>query len=103
MKVKLISGKNTYDILSDGTETVLKLIQKSGLEFNAPCGGKHTCGKCLVKTITKNQPPNRDEIRLLGEKLNQGYRLACLIKAEDGMIVKIPSDNSKTQILNIFY
>ncbi len=119
MKVKLICENINYDILSDGTETVLELIQKSsfteimeknaaieqeeaqksGLEFTAPCGGKQKCGKCLVKTISKNQPPNSDEKRLLGDKLNQGYRLACFIKAEDGMVVEIPSNSSKTQIL----
>ena len=119
MKVKLICENINYDILSDGTETVLELIQKSsfteimeknsaieqeeaqksGLEFTAPCGGKQKCGKCLVKTVAKTQPPNSDEKRLLGDKLIQGFRLACFINAEDGMIVEIPSNNTKTKIL----
>jgi len=119
MKVKLIYEDEMYEIISDGTETVLELIQKStyleimkknlaleqeeaeknGVEFAAPCGGRQSCGKCLVKTVSITQQPNQDEKRLLGDKLNKGFRLACFIKGEDGMVVELPSQKARNKIL----
>lgn len=119
MKVTLIYDNEGHDIDFNGTDTVLDLIQKSayleimekniddeqkeavknGVDFVAPCGGKQKCGKCLVKTIANTQPPNDDEIRLLGEKLDEGYRLACFIKGEAGMVVELPGQQAKNQIL----
>jgi len=100
MKVKLVYEDKDYNLNSDGTETVLEIIQKSDAELIAPCGGMKKCGKCLVKTILAKQPPGKEEKRLLGsKKINSGFRLACFIKAEDGMIVEIPKQFAKNKIL----
>ncbi|MHA1728866.1 MAG: ASKHA domain-containing protein [Promethearchaeota archaeon] len=51
--------------------------------MGALCGGKGTCGKCIIKIIDpqteKNcSEPTQNEIKILGkEKLMEGYRLAC--------------------------
>jgi uncharacterized 2Fe-2S/4Fe-4S cluster protein (DUF4445 family) len=55
-------------------QTVLEVIQKQGLPFSAPCGGKGTCGKCGV---------------LLRDGDGLGYRLACRTQVVAGMTVEL--------------
>lgn len=100
MKVKIVFEDENYNLSSDGSETVLEMIQKSDAEIIAPCGGMKKCGKCLVKTTASKQPPGNEEKRLLGKKkLDSGFRLACFIKAEDGMVIEIPKQSAKNKIL----
>jgi uncharacterized 2Fe-2S/4Fe-4S cluster protein (DUF4445 family) len=99
MKVKLVYENTEYIVNSNGKETVLELIQKSNAEIIAPCGGMKKCGKCLVKTSAATQPPDDEEKRLLGNKLKDGFRLACFINAEEGMVVEIPEPSARNKIL----
>ncbi len=100
MKIKIISEKVDYNLNTNGRETILEIIQKSNAEIIAPCGGMKKCGKCLVKTTAITQPPDDEEIRLLGKKnIDEGFRLACFIKGEDGMVVEVPAQSAKNKIL----
>lgn len=100
MKVKIIYGKENYNIDANEVESVLEIIQKSNAEIIAPCGGMKKCGKCLVKTAAVTQPPDDEEKRLLGNKnLREGFRLACFIHAEEGMVVEIPEQIARNKIL----
>ena len=53
-----------------------------------PCGGRHACGKCMVYAEGGFAAPSETEQKLLGaERLVQGIRLACFLKAvPDGKI-----------------
>lgn len=67
--------------------TVSSLLKKShGVEM--PCGGRHACGKCMVYAEGSFAAPSETEKKLLGaERLAQGIRLACFLKAvPDGKI-----------------
>ncbi|MBS6845908.1 MAG: DUF4445 domain-containing protein [Firmicutes bacterium] len=67
--------------------TVSSLLKKShGVEM--PCGGRHACGKCMVYAEGGFAAPSETEKKLLGaERLAQGIRLACFLKAvPDGKI-----------------
>lgn len=67
--------------------TVSSLLKKShGVEM--PCGGRHACGKCMVYAEGGFAAPSETEQKLLGaERLAQGIRLACFLKAvPDGKI-----------------
>ena len=67
--------------------TVSSLLKKShGVEM--PCGGRHACGKCMVYAEGSFAAPSETEQKLLGaERLAQGIRLACFLKAvPDGKI-----------------
>ena len=67
--------------------TVSSLLKKShGVEM--PCGGRHACGKCMVYAEGGFAAPSETEQKLLGaERLVQGIRLACFLKAvPDGKI-----------------
>ncbi|MGI6552686.1 MAG: ASKHA domain-containing protein [Bacillota bacterium] len=61
-------------VVPEGT-SLLQAIQEAGLEFEGPCGGKGTCGKCRAKII---------------EAGGQRWILACQSLVTAGMTVEIP-------------
>lgn len=52
-------------------------IEKAGVQFDLPCGGKGICGKCRVKVLSGVVTVNETEKKHLGDKVDQGWRLAC--------------------------
>lgn len=58
--------------------TVMDALNDAGLEFDFPCGGMGTCGKCRIKMLAGIEQPTISEQELLEQKeLNEGMRLAC--------------------------
>ena len=45
-------GKTIVVFVKDG-RSVLKILQDRGINIQAPCGGRGTCGKCAV-TVVQN-------------------------------------------------
>ena len=78
---------NGEALFTEPGTTVSSLLKKShGVEM--PCGGRHACGKCMVYAEGSFAAPSETEQKLLGvERLAQGIRLACFLKAvPDGKI-----------------
>lgn len=65
-------------------ETLLTALRGAGLEVNAACGGRGTCGKCKVRVTSGTvNPVSEAERRFLSEgELAGGVRLACLVRPE---------------------
>ncbi len=64
--------------VEDGTN-LLQFLREQGVAMDTPCGGKGTCGKCAVKIAGLPNAPKERESTLLGfERLDKGYRLACM-------------------------
>ncbi|MHC4886062.1 MAG: ASKHA domain-containing protein, partial [Planctomycetota bacterium] len=58
-----------------GTE-LLVAAREAGVEIEAPCGGKGTCGKCIVKILDGDV--DSDSLGVLpAESVAEGYVLAC--------------------------
>lgn len=82
-------------------KTVLEVAREIGLVLGesgliAPCGGKGLCGRCRVRIDGPGvQPPTDNERRLLGSRLEEGYRLACqaVIEGQGAVKVVIPPDS----------
>lgn len=47
------------------------------LKLDCPCGGMGKCGKCKIKISGQLSRPTDFEKRILGELINDGWRLAC--------------------------
>lgn len=86
-------AKYTLTLITEGREesspvasgvTVLEALQGfDEFDFDAPCGGKGTCGKCKVLVDGTLSPPEEQERKLLSPvSLGKGVRLACLCKIE---------------------
>ncbi|NIA21787.1 MAG: DUF4445 domain-containing protein [Anaerolineaceae bacterium] len=73
--------------------TLLDAARSAGIEMNAPCGGKATCGGCRVE-ITRGTPPPTapDTEHLSAEELQRNLRLACQTRVTCDMTVVIPAE-----------
>jgi len=55
---------------------LLEAARQAGVEIDAPCGGKGTCGKCMVRVLSGEV--DSDSLGVLpGEAVADGYVLAC--------------------------
>ncbi len=79
----------TIDVPS-GTE-LLDAIRKAEIEIESPCGGKGTCGKCIVRIISGKV--DSDSLGVLSASaVSRGYVLACKTKILDEPVTVEISD-----------
>lgn len=77
-----------------GTE-LLDAARKAKVEVKAPCGGKGTCGKCIVR-ITSGEVDSDSLGVLPGASVSEGYVLACKTKIIDSDItVEVPEQSGR--------
>lgn len=83
-------------------ETVLDAAIAAGVQINSVCGGKGTCGKCLVIV---DGPSESMPGALSADELDRGYRLACRTVVRGDMSVFIPEEAqiSEHQILASYH
>lgn len=62
-------------------ERLLSVLQRGGVAPPSPCGGAHTCGKCLIRIQGPASPIEADEAALLKGR-DPALRLACCAKVE---------------------
>jgi len=68
---------------------LLDALRKTTLPIHATCGGKGTCGDCVVQII-KGTCRSKASASLPQKILKQGYVLACQTNVEDDLTVKLP-------------
>ncbi len=80
----------------EGT-TILDAAREVGVDIEAICGGKLTCGKCQViieQGMENLSPVTDDEKRLLDKrKAGKNYRLACVTKFYGDVVVYVPEES----------
>jgi uncharacterized 2Fe-2S/4Fe-4S cluster protein (DUF4445 family) len=60
-------------------DTLVDIIKKAGINLDLPCGGKGTCGRCIVKI--ENGNVESDDIGKLSQtEIDEGYVCACRTK-----------------------
>ncbi|MBU1568548.1 MAG: DUF4445 domain-containing protein [Proteobacteria bacterium] len=74
-------------------ESLIRAALQAGVHINASCGGEGVCGKCRI-LVEKG-----DVLGGLNEKIKQdesdkGYRLACLAKISEDVVVRIPVESA---------
>lgn len=75
--IKIIFEPGLIEVEIPSGAKVINAIEKAGIPFETPCGGKGICGKCGVKILDGAPSPTETEKKLLGEKVKEGWRLAC--------------------------
>lgn len=65
-------GKSLLDIF----------LYKNDMKIHTPCSGNGRCGKCLIKAEGELSLPSEREKMLLGDKIDSGFRLACMCCAQ---------------------
>ncbi|NMA67500.1 MAG: DUF4445 domain-containing protein, partial [Clostridiaceae bacterium] len=77
-KVTVLDGQKSSEFYVDSGTNLQKAILENGLQINAPCGGRGTCGNCKafvsgnVSDIT-----NIERKKLTEEEIQSAARLAC--------------------------
>lgn len=78
--VRVIFEPGMIEVEVPSGSRIMYAIEKAGVQFEFPCGGKGICGKCTVKVLEGASVPTETEKKLLGEKVEEGLRLACQSK-----------------------
>lgn len=73
-------------------ENLLNVARKAGINIDAPCGGKGSCGKCRV-IIEKGEVTTQPTTELTPEEKARGYHLACLTTVESDLEVLVPIES----------
>jgi uncharacterized 2Fe-2S/4Fe-4S cluster protein (DUF4445 family) len=73
--------------------TISDAARHAGVTVRSECGGKGTCGKCLVRVPDgKLSPVTKAEEELLtSDQLAEGWRLACRTVVSDDVSVYVPA------------
>ncbi len=82
--------RNLASIKLEAGKNLLLALQARGIDINAVCNGKKTCGKCKVKILAGDCQLTKAEKRYLSkEEIRQGIRLACCQKIKDNLSLAI--------------
>jgi len=75
--------------------TLLDAAHQAGIQLRSDCGGKGTCGKCLVRVINgKVSPPLQNELQHISDtKIDEGYHLACRTIINQDVGIYIPTES----------
>lgn len=74
-------------------ETLLEAVRSIGISLPSVCGGLGSCGKCIVRILEGEvSPPSRQELKLLGGRVREGFRLACQTRLLGDVRVEVPEE-----------
>lgn len=95
---KITFQSEDYCLSVDEGTSVKEAIISAGLDFDFPCGGRGSCGKCRIKILNRTIPPTEKETKyLLDSELKAGIHLACDTEIHDNIIVEL---NSEKKVLH---
>jgi uncharacterized 2Fe-2S/4Fe-4S cluster protein (DUF4445 family) len=87
--------------LPDG-RPVLDAVMRATADFPSTCGGKGTCGKCLVRVGAGqfDEPTEVELMKLSPEQLADGWRLACqAVPRSERVSVEVRETGGRRRIL----
>lgn len=71
-------------------ECLLDVFRRNRIVMESACNGNGTCGKCRIQIVHGPKARSVQEQRFFTEEeIAAGYRLACLVKAEPGLKVRL--------------
>ncbi len=91
-KIQCLSGEGRgKTITAAAGENLLAVLREHQVLTEAPCSGKGICGTCRVQVIVPAVPVTSEDRRFFTEQeLAAGYRLACGIRVQDHVTVRVP-------------
>ncbi|MCM8764751.1 MAG: 2Fe-2S iron-sulfur cluster-binding protein, partial [Candidatus Omnitrophica bacterium] len=92
--VHVIFEPGMIEVYIPAGSKIVSAIEKAGVPFELPCGGKGICGKCGVRVLEGASKPNETEKKLLGGKVKEGWRLACQSRIQTNSRILLESKSS---------
>jgi uncharacterized 2Fe-2S/4Fe-4S cluster protein (DUF4445 family) len=86
-------------ISADESTTILEAAHELGLHIPSECGGRGTCGKCLVLMEPSPELSDVDRAHISEPDLKSGVRLACQHGVQDHLHVSIGHIRGQAKIL----
>ena len=99
-KVKFMPFDMNTDVEPDST--ILDAIRKSNLPLKTTCGGKGTCGDCIVQILSGSYQC-KASAALSQQLISERYALACLTKITDHLTIQLPQFQQLSFQKNIYY
>ncbi|RJP94877.1 MAG: DUF4445 domain-containing protein [Desulfobacteraceae bacterium] len=90
-KIQFVPHEKEVTVASG--ETLIRGAMAAGVHINASCGGEGVCGKCRVIVETGKVDGGISE-KLSREDIDKGYRLACLSRVRNDLVVRIPVESA---------
>ena len=88
-------------IIPEDHKTLMEALIRHHLPVQNICNGKGTCGKCKVRMTGYVSPPSdRDILHLNNIELQAGFRLACTVQPEEGMVIELNFVESQDRKVN---
>ena len=89
-------ASENLEIHAEAGQTVLEALIAAGIFLRTDCGGKGSCGKCRIKSLSsptnRDSAPDESETKILGRsELSAGMRLACRIRVSGDISIEIPA------------
>lgn len=81
-------------------QTLLSMLRKAVPAYISPCGGNHTCGKCLVEAAGGLSGISEEERKLL--PAGDRFRLACCVRILGDCYVRLPHRARKQTIAKAY-
>jgi len=89
VNVNIKNGNDEHRVYVPWGTRLSEVLEKYGDGFYLPCGGKAKCLRCRVRAEGKVSAPSNIEFKAFTtEELAQGYRLACVSRAEGDMVLE---------------
>lgn len=87
MEIKILPNRV---ITTKDNETLMEALTRHHLPVENICNGQGTCGKCKVRITENVLRPSTQDLEHLNEiELQAGFRLACTVVPEEGMVIEL--------------
>ena len=94
-----ITGAAASSVLMSPGHSLLSGVNRQAMIISSGCGGKGTCGQCIVKIKDYDHPLSSQEALTLNDsEIKQGYRLACQARVHHDLIITLPTSKAKSAI-----
>jgi uncharacterized 2Fe-2S/4Fe-4S cluster protein (DUF4445 family) len=102
-KLTVIIGEAAQAIPLTAGASVRELIESAGLRIRSGCRGNGACGLCLVQVEAGqvHEPTRNERLLLSPEQLGRNTRLACQMRPEDDLCVRVIGATSPSPWRNL--
>lgn len=70
-------------------ESIMEILVRNQIPISNVCSGKGSCGKCKVRIRSRPLEPTQLDLKhLTSQEIEEGFRLSCGVKAEEGMEIE---------------
>ncbi|MFW5845231.1 MAG: ASKHA domain-containing protein, partial [Planctomycetota bacterium] len=96
--IRIQGEEQSLTVASDAN--LWRSLIAGGLAVAAPCGGRGTCGKCLVQVLDGELPAGEHDRRHLSQaQLADGWRLSCTARVHSDCTVAVPAESRQEEIV----